>query len=51
MTYDTIIKCFTDQTPEQPDVRPWDVENLLDPVFLIPEPYVRALSTMKTVSF
>ena len=45
--YDTVIKSFVNQTPKQPDVEPWDFENLLNPVMLIPERYVHALADME----
>jgi hypothetical protein len=45
--YDKVIDSFVDQTPEQPDVEPWDFENLLNPVYLIPEAYVHAMADMR----
>src|SRR5262245_57641870 len=45
--YDAIIGSFTKETPEQPDVEPWDLENLVFPVYSIPEQYVRALANMR----
>lgn len=45
--YDVIISSFVNQTPNQPDVEPWDFENLLNPVLLIPEHYVCAIATME----
>jgi hypothetical protein len=45
--YDKVIGSFVDQIPEQPDVEPWDFENLLSPVYLIPEAYVRAIADMR----
>ena len=45
--YSTVIDSFTKVTPEQPDVEPWDLENLINPVYLIQEKYVRALAEMK----
>lgn len=44
--YAKVIDSLVDQTPEQPDVEPWDFENLINPVFLIPERYVQALATL-----
>jgi hypothetical protein len=44
--YDVIVRSFVNQTPNQPDVEPWDFENLLNPVLLIPEHYVSAIATM-----
>ena len=41
--YDAIAGSFALETPEQPDVEPWDLENLIFPVNSIPEEYVRAL--------
>lgn len=45
--YDTIIASFTCETPEQPGVEPWDLENLIFPVYSIPERYVLALANMR----
>src|SRR5690349_4458068 len=45
--YDTIIGSFTKETPDQPDVEPWDFENLIFPVYSIPDRYVRALASMR----
>jgi hypothetical protein len=45
--YDVIISSFVNQTPNQPGVEPWDFENLLNPVLLIPEHYVSAIATME----
>jgi hypothetical protein len=46
-TYKTIFDSYTKLTPKQPDVEPWDFENLVNPVFLVPEPHVRALASME----
>ena len=43
----TIFDSFEKLTPEQPDVEPWDFENLINPVFAVPEKYVRALAEME----
>ena len=45
--YGAVFKSFVDQTPPQPDVQPWDFENLIPPVLLIPERYVRGLAAME----
>ena len=45
--YDGIISSFVKQTPNQPDVEPWDFEKLLNPVLLIPKHYVSAIATME----
>jgi hypothetical protein len=45
--YHTIVDSFTLETPEQPDVEPWDFDNLIFPVYSIPEQYVRALANMR----
>jgi hypothetical protein len=45
--YQTIIDSFQQETPDQPDVEPWDLENLIFPVDSIPEQYVRALANMR----
>ena len=45
--YDVVINSFVNQTPSPPDVEPWDFENLLNPVVLIPEHYVSAIATME----
>jgi hypothetical protein len=46
-SYDTIIGSFLKMTPDQPDVEPWDIENLIPPVLLIPERYVSALAGVR----
>ncbi|MBA4190758.1 MAG: hypothetical protein C0467_22460 [Planctomycetaceae bacterium] len=45
--YDAIIGSFANQTPDQPEVEPWDIENLLNPVLLIPRHYISAIATME----
>jgi len=44
--YDVIISSFVNQTPNSPNVEPWDFEKLVNPVLLIPEHYVSAIATM-----
>jgi len=45
--YDAVIDSFIKQTPDQPDVESWDFENLISPVFLIPDSCVRAIAGMR----
>jgi hypothetical protein len=45
--YDTVAGSFTRETPAQPDVESWDFENLIFPVYSIPEQYVRALANVR----